>query len=199
MLNRKYKIKRNSIYVGAVVKTDRIYRNDEKDPQAGLLDTGAWEHLRTILFTLDNNMFANDLLYQTKAYPVLNITSDDICLRLDDDSILIKEVCNLDGLLEYFGYAEELNYKDIVSIRKIFFDGKFAKNYCELFGYKRFKNNNTVIYQYNEEGILSDEYWMALNDLGNSSIKDVLGHYSQRVNAFKPHKEEGKVKKLVRN
>ena len=39
-------------------------------------------------FTVDDNKMANDLLYKTPVYPILNITDDDICLNLKIGSVV---------------------------------------------------------------------------------------------------------------
>lgn len=138
MRSKNYVVKRKDIYVGSVVKTDRIVRLEYDDllTNKGQLDTGAWIHLRTMLFVPDQNSFSNDLLYDTESYPVLNITNDNFCYNLNGENIVIKDICNLDRLLEYYGYDEELTYEDIVRIKLMFFSGNFAKNNAEVFGMK---------------------------------------------------------------
>ena len=95
MRSKNYVVKRKDIYVGSVVKTDRIVRLEYDDllTNKGQLDTGAWIHLRTMLFVPDQNSFSNDLLYDTESYPVLNITDDNFCYNLNGENIVVKDIC----------------------------------------------------------------------------------------------------------
>ena len=108
MENRNYKVNRDNIYVGEVVRTDSIYRyNGDTDffrTKPGMLDTGSWFSYRSMLFVLNEELLSNDLLYQSPNYPILNVTDDNTCLSLGEKSIVIKDACNLAALLEYFGY-----------------------------------------------------------------------------------------------
>ena len=89
-----------------------------------------------MLFTPDENSYSSDLLYNSPAYPILNVTSDDICLNLGENSTVIKDACNLGALLKYFGFDENLTHEDIINIRKTFFTGRFAKDHSRLFGWR---------------------------------------------------------------
>lgn len=170
---------------------------------------------------------SNDLLYQSPSYPVLNVSDDELCLSIGENKIVIKDACNLNELLEYFGYKKELTYEDIIELRRTFFTGRFAKDNCELFGYKEtmvddvtfYKNGEIVtdpkelerrriefiseqkaghrMFSSNSEGILSHDYWEVLDRLGDNSIKDAL-LWQEKMNSFTPHKEEGPIKKLSR-
>lgn len=152
MENRKYKVNRDSIYVGEVAMTDRIYRYEgESDffrTRTGQLDTGSWFSYRSMLFIPNEDKLSNDLLFQSPNYPILNITDDETCLGLKEKSIVIKGACNLAELLQYFGYDKNLTYEDILRIRKTFFTGRFAKDNCELFGLKETMAEDTTFYAY---------------------------------------------------
>ena len=82
MDNRNYVVDRDQIYVGEVVRTDRIYRyegdTDFFNTKPGQLDTGSWRSSRSILFVPTVEKFTNDLLYKSPNYPALNITDDNI-------------------------------------------------------------------------------------------------------------------------
>ena len=131
MKDKNYRVNRDDIYVGLVVRTDIIRRYFD-----GTLNTGSYDICRSMIFVLDEKNRANDLLYNSGRYPVLNYTDEDVCMRLDANSILVKKVLNMSSILEHFGYGEELSYKDILEIKKRFLNGKFALDNCELFGYK---------------------------------------------------------------
>ena len=230
MKNRNYKVCRDNIYVGKVIKNDVVYRYDgyvnSGHTKPGQLTTGIYRSYRSMLFIPNEGKLANDLLYQSPTYPILNITDDNTCLGLEN-SIIIHDACNLATLLKYFKYEEELIYQDILSIRKKFFTGKFAKDNCELFGYKESKpedytylNHGVKITNPKElklrilqekisqklghrsfsgvsKGILPREYFDVLDKLGDSGILDAI-EWNEKINAFKPSKQEGHIRKLSR-
>lgn len=118
----------------------------------GELNTSAWFSYRSMLFVPDENRMSNDLLYKSPNYPVLNITNDDTCLNLGKNSVVIRDICNLEKLLEYFGFNQELTFEDIIKIKQTFFTRSFVENNCYLFGLKEvmaenitFYNNNRII------------------------------------------------------
>jgi len=232
MENKKYVVCRDNIYVGEVVRTDSIYRYEGDDAifrtKPGQLSTGSWRSYRSMLFVPNEDKLSNDLLYRTPNYPILNVTDDQTCLNLGENSIVIKDACNLATLLEYFGYKKDLTYEDIIKIRRTFFTGNFAENNCELFGYKETMAEDLTFYDKGEkvtnpialakrrmqyrldqlaghrmfsgvaESPLPSEYWDVLDERGNNSFMDVIEGWDEKMNAFAPHKEEGPVKRLKR-
>jgi hypothetical protein len=232
MESRKYTVCRDDIYVGSVVRTDRVYRYDGVEPffntQPGELDTGAYREYRTMLFVPDQNNFANDLLYNSPNYTALNVTDDAISLAINKETIILKDNYNLSELLKYFGYPEELGYEQVMEIRKRFFTGHFAMDNCELFGWKEsmpqdftyYKNGEQItnpaklrliqlkqeisrrmghrMFSGVEHAELDRRLWDILDKMGDNSIMDVLNGFDERMNAFKPHKEEVNVFKLTR-
>jgi len=233
MENKNYKVKRDNIYVGAVVKSNKIFRvtsnNNLFNEKIGqLVSLGAYWNYRSMLFIPNEKKLANDLLFNSPCYPIINFTDDEFCLSLEEDSIIIKKACNLSQLLKYFGYGEELTYEDILKIRKTFFTGKFAKENCRLFGWEEKRPEELVYYndgvvvtdprelkkliekekearrngkrQFFEmtDSILPKEYWDILDSLGDASLMESLCSYGVKRNAFAPHKEEGPIKKLTR-
>ena len=232
MENKKYVVCRDNIYVGEVVRTDSIYRYEGDDDffrtKPGQLSTGSWRSYRSMLFVPNEDKLSNDLLYRTPNYPILNVTDDQTCLNLGENSIVIKDACNLATLLEYFGYKKDLTYEDIIKIRRTFFTGNFAENNCELFGYKETMAEDLTFYdkgkkvtnpialakrrmQYRldqlaghrmfsgvAESPLPSEYWDVLDERGNNSFMDVIEGWDEKMNAFAPHKEEDPVKRLKR-
>lgn len=231
MEKRNYKVNRDKVFVGELVRTDRIYRYEgERNlfrTKPGQLDTGSWFSYRSMLFVPNEDKLADDLLYRSPNYPALNITDDDVCLNLGEKSIVVKDVCNLAELLEYFGYSKELTYEDIVKIRKTFFTGRFAMDHCELFGWKETKPEDYTYYSNGiqitdpkelkkaiererrsqqaghrsftgiSDTVLSRDYWDVLDHLGDKTLADSI-IFHEKMDAFSPHKEEGKVKKLSR-
>ena len=142
---------RDNIYVGEVVRTDSIYRYEGDDnffrTKPGQLSTGSWKSYRSMLFVPNENKLSNDLLYRSPNYPILNVTDDETCLNLRENSIVIKDACNLAALLEYFGYKKDLTFEDIMKIRKIFFTGRFAKDHCQLFGCRETMAEDVTFYR----------------------------------------------------
>ena len=232
MENKKYVVCRDNIYVGEVVRTDSIYRYEGDDnffrTKPGQLSTGSWKSYRSMLFVPNENKLSNDLLYRSPNYPILNVTNDETCLNLRENSIVIKDACNLAALLEYFGYKKDLTFEDIMKIRKIFFTGRFAKDHCQLFGLRETMAEDVTFYANGEEvtnpkelerrrrqfraeqqvghrmfsGVsespLPREYWDVLDDRGDNTLIDVIERWDEKINAFAPHKQEGPIKKLTR-
>lgn len=221
MENIKYKVNRDNIYVGEVVRTDRIYRyegdTDFFRTKPGQLNTATWFSYRSMLFVPNEEKLSSDLLYQSPSYPILNVTDDDTCLGLGEKSIVIRDAYNLEELLKYFGYNKDLTFEDIMRIRETFFTGRFGMDNCELFGMKEFipANFKAHIQDPDEryelykkslslgserqfgsisENQLPRELMDVLDERGNGS------HYNlfDSGNVFKPSKEEGTVKKLTR-
>ena len=150
MRTKNYTVFRNAIYVGAVIK--QYSTNPSKDKLYQRLIGAYCTYCRSILFVLDEKRRANDLLYHSPLYPIKNITDNSTTIDDTYSGIYVKGAYNLEQLLNYFNYPEELSYSDIVRIRKSFFNKRFAWDNCELFGYKeimaedmKFGNNNGLI------------------------------------------------------
>ena len=175
--------------------------------------------LRSMLFVPNEDNLSNDLLYRTPNYPILNVTDDETCLNLGENSIVIKDACNLAALLEYFGYKKDLTYEDIMKIRKTFFTGRFGKDNSKLFGMEefipsRFMQNVTdpdKRYELYKKSVrlgserhfgsiptneLPRELMNILDNRGNNSLIDRICGFDEKINAFTPHQEEGPVKRL---
>ena len=230
MENRTYKVNREDIYVGEVVRTTTpIYRYHGETTflrtKPGQLDVGGWFSYRSMLFVPNEEKLSSDLLYQSPNYSILNVTDDATCLALNEESIVIKEACNLASLLEYFGYPETLTFDDVKNIRKTFFTGRFAQDHCELFGYIEEHPKDCAYYQNGDlvinpselkriiekerrsqkaghrsfsgiyDSVLSSEYFDVLDRMGDCTFLYAM-KWLQKMNAFIPHKQEGPVKKL---
>lgn len=106
--------------------------------KAGQLDVGVWKSYRSILFVPNEENLADDLLYKSPNYPVLNVTDDEKCLNLNGKNIVIRNSYNLALLLEYFNYKKDLTIEDVINIRKTFFTGRFGMDNSKLFGMQEF-------------------------------------------------------------
>lgn len=191
-------IDRDQIYVGEVISTNNMYAEVPNGENKKTIKVSSWYSYRSMLFVLNEKKFANDLLYQSPHYPVLNISDDDIFLDHRGDIIVIKDACSLSALLKYFNYDQTLDFDDIVKIRNVFFTGKFAKDNCQLFGYKEIrpdKLSNRRLYSLVNNGVLASEYFNVLDERGD---RKYTNNSLQIRNAFKPHEDEGPIKKLTR-
>jgi len=220
MKNKKYVVSRDDIYVGEVVRTDSICRNEGDRNffriKPGQLYTGVWRSYRSMLFVPDEQKLSNDLLYNTPNYPILNVTDDETCLNLGKKSIVLSDAYNLAVLLEYFGYKKDLSYEDIIKIHDTFFTGRFGMDNSKLFGMEEFIpsgfkpniTNEDERYELYKQSVslgskrqfgsistseLPRELMDVLDIRGNNS--SVYG-WGNKIDAFTPHKEEGRVRKL---
>ena len=232
MENKKYVVCRDDIYVGEVVKTDTIYRYEGEGnffrTKPGQLHVGAWRSLRSMLFVPTEDKTANDLLYRSPNYPVLNMTDDETCINLGEKSIIVNDCYSLAPLLEYFNYNKDLTYEDILKIRKTFFTGNFAKDNCLLFGFQETMAEDLTFYIAGvevtdpkqierrrnafrrdqkrghrmftgaSESPLAKEYFDLLDDRGDNRFIEVISGWEEKLNAFTPHKLEGPIKRLKR-
>ena len=224
MKNKKYVVCRDDIYVGELVRADRITRYEDDNTFFSTkrqLDTCAYKSFRSMLFVPSEDKLSNDLLYDTSNYPILNVTDDEICLNLEKKSIIVKNAYNLAVLLEYFGYKKDLTYKDIMKIRRTFFTGRFGMDNSKLFGmeelipssfmpnitdndkrHELYKKNVSLDSERQFGSITTNklprELMGILDERGNNSLMDVINNFDEKTDTFTPHKEEGSVKKLKR-
>ena len=227
MKSKKYKICRDNVYVGKLGKAEGIYENSFCSnwfPQSLVINK--WFPLRSILFTIEGD-YGCDLLYHSPNYPVFNYSSDDLLLSMDDD-IIIQNACNLNSILEFFGYDNYLNIDDLIRIRKTFFTGRFAKDNCTLFGYREVKADKMRFFldgkevkdeialheereKFNlkhglgnrifveaEEGPFSRELFKLIDSFGDERSMDLGVSFVLKKDAFMPHYSEGPIKKLKR-
>ncbi len=207
-MKKRELIQRENLYIGEVVSTTlrSIYRylgeNNYLRTQPGQLHVGNYKKARSILFTLDDEKKAIDLLYKTPHYPVLNLTNDlELYENLKKSPIIIKGAYALEELLAYFDYCEYLGIEEIKKIRREFFSGTFARNHCELFGYKKIERDGFITYIVDEsEPVLPRELFYILDGLGDNPLDYRLSMLQYGIeiknDAFKPNKMEGKIKKI---
>lgn len=169
MKNKDYIVRRNEIYAGQVVVADGVFDKN------GFFNVWSYRPLRSILFVLDENGYANDLLYDANHYPVSGITlSCDT--NLDESKIVVAASIKLDKLLSFFEYDDILDYDQIKDIRKMILNCKRREKYLEF--YKQ----------------MEGELLTGLNNLKIRSIYE--GEYNniygvkERHNSFKPKREE---------
>lgn len=222
MKKGKYIISRDSIYIGTVIKTNRKHLMQDINNRLKIFKSSK---LRNIIFTPNIFGYANDLLYASKNYPILNMAKQPFSNE-KDEILLIIDAYNLNDLLNYLGYQYLLNHKDIIKIRKTLFNGNFTKLNSDLFGWQEISIENLEFYR---NGIkvtdpkeIEKQKWQILskksrNDFiqtfiryneqlkefehiidshSDNSIIDVILNNKVKINSFIPHPNEGKIKKL---
>lgn len=161
-MSKKYFIKRNELYAGAVSS----YKASKKSSLPYLFpQPKSYEHLRTIFFKLYPNNYGVDLLFpDAYAYPTNG--NDDIC---------ITNIINLDILLNYLGFKEDLTHRDLLTIVKTFI--KFKKKITQELFYV--------------SGISLKEYYN-LTEIKNLSLKPNIlePNYNNILNNYKKIKRK---------
>lgn len=163
---------------------------------------------RTMLFILDESLHANDLLYDSPHYPILNISPNEDCLN--SSICILHNTYQIGEVLKYFGYPEELNYDDIVKIRRTLFNCDFVLDNCQLFGrfetdphetsYETFdsKGNHRTFNLIKKNSFLSYKYFDCF--VCNRDHFVFTDHKDMVIveDAFLPNEKEGKIKSLCR-
>ena len=75
---------------------------------------------RSMLFTLDEKRHANDLLYASPHYPILNMSKNEDCLN--EKICICMQTYQLYELLKYYNYPNTIGYEDVLEIRNTFFN-----------------------------------------------------------------------------
>lgn len=150
---------------------------------------------RSMLFVLDEQKCANDLLYDSPNYPIFNISDKDLCMNAR--IAICNYVYKMGKFLKVFGYDEKLSYDDIIKIKdKFFYD--FMIDNCELLGRIETDPRSTGYETYDMNGehhtfnldkkdsLLPECYFSMLWNTRNIRNRDV----------FIPNDFEGSIKKL---
>lgn len=215
---KKYKVCRDNIYVGEVIKLSSGIERNEGDfdffyTKPGQLYPTGFYSFRSMLFTPNESKYSEDLLYNSPSYPVLNVTDDKICLKLKENDIVVANAYNLELLLKYFGYKEELTIEDIIKIRKTFFTGRFGMDNSRLFGMREFVpgdfhpeitdvEKREELYRKTLNLYSERQFGSISTNVLPRELMDILDDRGRDTrclyDSFKPNKEEGHVKKLMR-
>lgn len=229
--DRNLTIKRDDLYVGAVVSPFYITQLSKEDADlffdekmVGKLHINSWYEYRSILFVPNQDLLAQDVLYGSPNYPIANISDNEV---VTGAKIVIKDAYCLSELLKYKGYGEDLDFKDIKEIRKLFFSGHYGMDNCELFGMREFMPEDATYYKNGQElkglqrkikilkekidrmlghrmfgsistNVLPEELMDVLDTLGNNSVLDIMRGFDKKIDTFKPDKSEGQIKALRR-
>lgn len=177
------KVYRDEIYLGEVIKDiptvthkdeeSRIYLPRKLD---GQLSPNIYIPYRNILFAPNEEELAFDLGYNSPNYPILNMTDDEICLNLQEESILIHNIYNLGMLLQRMNFEDILNFQDIQKV------------------YPILANHIIDIKMFLCDGIVTPELQKVFEMLKTKSF------YEESTNSslFTPAIEEGPIRKLER-
>lgn len=164
MKNINYKVDRDNVHVGTIVAAKYVDTIDKEAARIMKLPkkfmvARDWKEVRpSVLFVPDENKRMNDLLYDSPAYRVLNITP-----ALDDPDeievekpfeLMVNYPCNISEILAYLGYQKELTYGDILKIRKVIFSPDFYAQFCELFGFR--ETYSTEVEYYENDVLVED-------------------------------------------
>lgn len=139
-MKKKYVIKRNEVYAGRLVKAYDVFYNyySATDPEFVIFleknkiynfNCNCRIILRGMLFSFDKNKNANDLIYTTPThYSIKNIS--DL-----QSEFVIEHYANLDKVLKYLKFKEDLTQEDLNRISNILFSKKsIFKRHPEIFG-----------------------------------------------------------------
>ncbi len=87
---------------------------------------------RSMLFVLDEEGHANDLLYDSPHYPVLNLSKNEDCLN--QKICICMQTYKLYELLKHWGFSDEIGYEEVLKIRNTFFSCDYILDNCEYYG-----------------------------------------------------------------
>ncbi len=216
MENRKYKVLRDNVYAGQIVQNlDYQINSDEKNK--GIISLRFHHVCRNIIFTIDSENRADDLLFNSPRYPISNVTSaisDEEKVR-KMNRLMVESAVNLAPILEYLGYKSKLGYEDILKIRKQLFTNISLINGEYLFNFGKIKSEHlpcisqNLLDCLNSQGVaetkdfklpsanayITKEYFEILSSLGDSQLPMTVTN--KKGDLFKPDKTvEGKIKKL---
>lgn len=143
MENNNYVVDRSSIYFGVLVENkDEIHNLGDVDSS---YYPSIYKVYRPILFRLDENNCANDLLNNTPNYPVLGHLPIHVFQK---NKVMVIDSFCLGDLLKYLGYSELLDLSDVISIRNKIFTYGFLFENSGLFGYERINSCDITVYDY---------------------------------------------------
>ena len=211
-------IDRDLIYVGKIARVYTLKKNDDTNVKDKYIPID-YEQYRSIIFTIDKDGLCNDLLYESPKYAVLNHTNNDIywSMLLDenkhwgfDPKVVVINSQNIGLFLKKMGFNDELTDYDINYIKNVIFNKKILDDKCYQFGLvpttsskiigwcnKETDKEKYIIGQtklYNE----MKPYRDAINKFGSDKKISILKKGIQvNLDAFKPSRKEGKVKKKI--
>lgn len=226
----KKMINRDNIYAGILMKYDKRVTTFVvgTDGEEKTFVKDYWIPCRTILFSVDEDHKAHDLLYETLPCPVDDISGP--YFEVNSGDYRIYSPTSLSELLTYFEYPKELSENDIRMIPR-FFTTDFFRQCCHLFGYKElsvedllqyesidFENNIALAYYFEKKydklrkkGLelyeledtdnteLPYDYFEKLRLLAGKPLRSCKYYDISKKDIFKPSlKKEGYKKKILK-
>ena len=183
MKNRNYLVDRDNVFAGQVINAKNLYQSYDHTKVYPM----NFNILRSTLFTLNKDNLADDLLYSSDNYPVLNVTDNkelfSYMRETSDARLLIANAINISELLKHYGYSEKLTYDEVLKIRKEIFSYIFLNIHVFDFGYVMKNNYYPVL----KESPLFNYFDTVYN------LRDGI---EDNKDAFKPSKLEGPVRSL---
>lgn len=188
MFGKKFVIERKNVYAGEVVEaiddnttTFFNYKKNEELNEQTLNDSDYKFYcgipLRGMLFTIDADGLAEDLLYSTPKYPITNVLP-----KVDvEGNIIVNHFINLDLLLKYLKYGELLTRNDLKAINRL------------LISHEKWLNKNMHLFGLHKLGL--DGYCREDNEIIPYDIYDNL-RWVNRPEFHTPQKVEQTVQQI---
>ena len=119
---KKSIIKRNEVFAGELVNnvktTFEVFDENDNQISGGKISTSyvsCTKIYRAMLFSVDENGCANDLIYNTpNVYPIVNDAQNEKTKY----GLMVSHCTSLDALLKYLNYGEDLTQQDLKQIYK---------------------------------------------------------------------------------
>lgn len=156
---KDYRVTRNSIYVGSVVK---LKNGSKLTDDLSIVNC---EKYRTILFSKNEDNNAVDLLYKSPLYPIFGYNDN-----IDQDSLFVTGACSLEEILEFYGFNYLLYYDDAISIKNIYFSDTFLKHNLRLFGITKKFVDETCVYPKDKD---NDDFYIKLKFIVKSICSEL--------------------------
>lgn len=170
---KKYVVKRSNVYAGNLMKnidakcvvTDQngreISEDELKKQGVQLMSFSCGLICRGMLFSIKENT-SDDLIYTTPSSYALDGISSSIEVPSE---FKIKDWYNLEAILKYLGYGEELTQHELNQVyKKLICSKRWLDKNMELFGWKKSK----VGYTSGGEAILPMELYHRLSSISSS-------------------------------
>lgn len=138
-------IKRKDVCAGQLIKkidiefkildAENNEINKEELEKRGILNFSSGIICRGMLFRVDENGLANDLVYTTpNPYRIDGIEPQ----QETDKNLIINNYVELEELLKYLKYGEDLTQKDLNAIhKKLITHDRWLRSHMELFGWQK--------------------------------------------------------------
>lgn len=136
----KYKVDRNKIFVGKLIHKEKNII------------------IRKMLFTINQDNLADDLLYYSPNYKIDGIETE----KKHDLNLIVNSALSLEKILLYLKFNENLKKSDIRKIYKILLSSeKFYLKNLDLFGMEKIEDN--IFVKTNDDSFLSYDYFALHN------------------------------------